>query len=58
MVTLGNRTLLAASCLRCGKLYSGKTFDWRVRNMRDRHPYIDQRCVDCKWGTRRKGGPR
>lgn len=55
MIRLGNRRLLAATCRKCGKLFSGNVFQWRYRNRRDRLPYIDQRCANCKWGWRVKG---
>lgn len=58
MIRLGARTLLAASCRKCGRLFPGATFQFRVRNHRDRHAYIDQRCTNCKWGYRVKGGSR
>ena len=54
-IRIGNRTVLAASCRKCGTLVSGKSFHWSVRNRRDKHAYIDQRCVNCKWGYRVKG---
>jgi RNase P subunit RPR2 len=52
---LGGRSLIAASCRRCGKLFSGKSFHRHWRNGRDKAPYIDRRCPDCKWGSRVKG---
>jgi hypothetical protein len=54
MITLGNRTLLAASCRKCGKFMQGNVFDYRLRKARDRVAYIDQRCTNCKWGWRVK----
>jgi RNase P subunit RPR2 len=54
-VRLGARTVLAASCRKCGKLFQGNVFGYRFRNKRDRFAYIDQRCVNCKWGWRVKG---
>jgi RNase P subunit RPR2 len=54
-LTLGSRTLLAASCRKCGKLFPGSAFQWRWRNSRDKAAYIDQRCSNCKWGAKLKG---
>jgi RNase P subunit RPR2 len=54
-IAIGSRTVLAASCRKCGKMVQGKTFDYRIRKLRDRVAYIDQRCVNCKWGWRVKG---
>lgn len=55
VLSLGRRTVLAATCRKCGKLKQGKEFDFRVRNARDKWPYIDQRCTNCKWGAKLKG---
>ena len=54
-LVLGGRTLLAMSCWKCGKLLPANRFHWHVRNLRDKRPYIDRRCVDCKWSWRVKG---
>jgi len=54
-LVLGSRRLLAATCWRCGKFLQGNKFHWHYRNRRDKAPYIDRRCVDCKWGSRVKG---
>lgn len=54
-VTLGARRLLAATCRKCGALLPGSAFAFRVRNMRDRHAYIDQRCGNCRFGHKVKG---
>jgi hypothetical protein len=51
---LGGRLLLAASCFRCGKLLPGDNFHRHYRNSRDKAPYIDHRCSDCKWGSKAK----
>jgi RNase P subunit RPR2 len=55
MIRLGGRTLLAATCRRCGKLLPGTAFRFHIRNQRDRIAYVDQRCTNCKWGMRVKG---
>ena len=52
---LGNRRLLAATCRRCGHLFQGTAFHYHRRNSRDKADYIDQRCPNCKWGSRVKG---
>lgn len=52
---LGDRTLLAASCFRCGKFFPGDRFHKHRRNATDKKDYIDRRCADCKWGSRVKG---
>jgi RNase P subunit RPR2 len=52
---LGRRTLLAATCRKCKKLLPGSAFGYHLRNMRDKHEYIDRRCTDCKWGIKVKG---
>jgi hypothetical protein len=51
---LGSRRLLAATCYKCGKLFSGTAYNRHLRNKRDRIPYVDRRCTNCKWGTRAK----
>lgn len=53
--TLGGRRLVAATCLRCGKMFEGKVYGRHVRKLRDSRPYIDRRCTNCKWGARVKG---
>jgi len=55
VIRLGSRTLLAASCIRCGRFLPGSQFHWHVRNRRDSKAYIDRRCPDCKWGVKVKG---
>lgn len=52
---LGGRILLAATCLKCGKLFQGNRFGRHVRSIRDRIAYVDRRCPDCKWGAKLKG---
>jgi len=54
-LVLGERTLLAMTCWRCGKLLPGNKFHYHVRNNRDKRPYVDRRCANCKWGLRVKG---
>jgi hypothetical protein len=51
---LGTRILLAATCLKCGRFCQNKEFGRHRRNYKDKHPYIDRRCVNCKWGARVK----
>jgi hypothetical protein len=51
---IGSRTLLAASCLKCGKFFQGNQFSRRPRKIRDRRPYLDLRCANCKWGAKVK----
>jgi len=48
-VTVGTRTLLAATCLSCGILKPGGDFKRHKRNKRDKVAYIDRRCSQCKW---------
>jgi RNase P subunit RPR2 len=52
---LGGRVLLAASCRRCGGLFSGSSFHRHFRNAKDKIAYIDRRCTNCKWSYRVKG---
>lgn len=54
--TLGTRTLIAATCYKCGGLFPGDKFGRHYRNVKDKKPYIDHRCTNCKWGAKRKGG--
>jgi RNase P subunit RPR2 len=51
---LGNRTLLAISCLKCGALVQGDRVDRRARKLTDPRPYVDRRCGGCKWGAKVK----
>lgn len=51
---IGHRTLLAASCLGCGKLFQGSDFRRYSRRVNDRRPYLDLRCPNCKWGAKAK----
>lgn len=51
---LGQRTLVAMSCDKCRKLLPGHRFDRHVRKASDPRRYIDRRCVDCRWGAKRK----
>jgi hypothetical protein len=51
---IGRRTLLAASCLGCGKLFRGSEFRRYSRRLNDRRPYLDLRCGNCKWGAKVK----
>lgn len=30
-------------------------FGYHFRNYRDKRPYVDRRCSNCKWGSRVKG---
>jgi RNase P subunit RPR2 len=55
MIRLGGRTLLAATCRKCGKLFQGTAFHFHIRNSRDQIAYVDQRCTNCKWGGKVKG---
>ncbi len=48
-MTVGGRTVVAATCLRCGHLRDGSEFKRHIRNRRDRVAYIDRRCGQCKW---------
>jgi hypothetical protein len=50
---LGGRVLLAGTCLKCGRLCTGE-FKRHLRNSKDKRAYIDRRCVNCKWGAKRK----
>ncbi len=54
-IRLGRRTVVAATCRKCGNLKQGKEFGFHYRNTRDKFPYIDQRCTNCKWGAKLKG---
>jgi hypothetical protein len=51
---IGNRILLAASCLGCGKFIQGNRFDCRPRRRLDIRSYYDLRCGSCKWGAKVK----
>lgn len=51
---IGNRTLLAASCLGCGKLMQGNRIQRRARHWLDIQAYVDLRCASCKWGAKVK----
>lgn len=55
-VALGRRTVVAMTCWGCGKLFPAASFGFHIRNSRDRVPYIDRRCVNCKWGWKAKRG--
>lgn len=52
---IGRRTLIAATCRKCGKFFQGKVFHRHPRKLSDRRPYLDLRCVNCKWGAKLKG---
>ncbi len=43
------------TCWRCGKFLQGSKFGYHLRKPRDKHAYVDRRCVDCKWGIKVKG---
>lgn len=49
MLRLGRRTLLAMTCLKCGKLHQGSEFRYHLRNKKDKYAYIDRRCQKCQW---------
>ena len=49
-MTLGNRTLLAATCVACGHLKQGTEFDRYKRKPTER-AYIDRRCRKCRFGN-------
>lgn len=53
-IRIGNRTLLAASCLGCGKLLPGNAFGRHARRRLDIRAYLDLRCPNCKWGAKVK----
>lgn len=55
-ITIGARTVVAASCRKCHRLEVGSRFGWHRRNARDKNAYIDQRCTMCKWGASAKRG--
>lgn len=46
---IGARTVLAATCLRCGEFVSGAVFRYHLRNSKDKRAYIDRRCGKCQW---------
>lgn len=46
---IGGRTVLAATCLRCGTLTQGSAFRYHLRNAKDKRAYIDRRCGACQW---------
>lgn len=46
---IGARTVVAATCLRCGRFTQGSVFRWHRRNARDSKAYIDRRCGTCQW---------
>lgn len=46
---IGTRTLLAATCLRCGRLFQGAEFRYHLRSRKDKHAYVDRRCGSCQW---------
>jgi phage FluMu protein Com len=50
-VRVGVRTLLAATCVRCGRLLAGAKFCRYVRPG-DSVAYLDYRCTACKWGIK------
>jgi len=52
---IGRRTLVAASCRKCGKFMQGNSFGRHARKLSDPRPYLDLRCVNCKWGAKLKG---
>lgn len=54
-LVLGGRTLLAMTCWKCGILLPGKRFGYHYRNPRDKRPYVDRRCANCKWGMKVNG---
>lgn len=47
-MALGQRTILAMTCFRCGLLRGPDEFR-RYRRPKDRVPYIDRRCLICRW---------
>jgi hypothetical protein len=51
---IGGRRLLAASCRKCGKFMQGNKFGRHPRKLSDPRPYLDLRCVNCKWGAKVK----
>lgn len=51
---LGQRTLLAMTCWRCGALMAGRSFGRHARKLTDPRTYIDRRCTRCKWGDKAK----
>jgi hypothetical protein len=51
MISVGTRTLVAASCSKCLRLLVGASFGRHVRPG-DKYPYLDYRCVPCKWGVK------
>lgn len=55
-IRLGRRTVIAATCRKCGKFKQGREFGFHRRNFRDKWAYIDQRCTKCKWGAKVKAG--
>lgn len=56
-IPIGNRTILAATCLGCGKFMQGNSFGRHARRRLDIRAYVDLRCVSCKWGAKLKGKP-
>lgn len=57
MIRIGPRMVVAATCLKCGELFSGHRFGRHIRKAGE-VPYIDRRCPDCKWGLRVKNRRR
>lgn len=46
---IGNRTLLAMTCVICGRLRSGQEFERYQRKATDKHLYFTRRCRPCRW---------
>jgi hypothetical protein len=46
----GHRTVVAATCTRCGELKLGAAFE-RVPRLPGAPAYLDRRCRSCRWAT-------
>jgi hypothetical protein len=44
----GLRTVVAMTCVKCGRLQDGHRFE-RIPRVAGGPPYVDRRCLTCRW---------
>lgn len=49
MIAIGERTVVAMTCGKCGELCNGTSFDRYRRKASDRIEYLTKRCRICRW---------
>jgi len=47
--SIGERTVVAMTCTKCGELKDGAHFERYRRSVKDRIEYITRRCRTCRW---------